>query len=400
MMLRNLMIAVGTLALVAAPAAAQQKPPIKIGAILPMTGFAATYGDLFKTGAVMGVEDINAAGGVNGSKIDLVIDDDQLTATQSVTLFRKEVSEGVFAVVGPVSGTSWENVVPLADAMQVPVLNCTALKPEITKKPWALRIAPADDTLVPEGVKEFVVKFPSVKKVVVTGDLKEASGEAGVNELVKAAKANGLQVLDVVGYETRTTDFSPVVIKIRGLNPDALFTSSLVPTSLALYKELETQGFDKPIMSNGLIWAGNLIHAVGSAGKNLYTIGFYSNEPDPSDPVHNAYAERFLKITAATTKLPQPANISNTGVHYEAMMILAQIMREKHIDGTTDVGTARKQIMEGLNSLKTWKGLFAITMRSTGDGYITAHLMAADLKDKIWRYALPPEQRNKPMSVQ
>jgi branched-chain amino acid transport system substrate-binding protein len=400
MSLKDVMLVTGALALAAAPAAAQQKPPIKIGAILPMTGFAATYGDLFKTGAVMGVEDINAAGGVNGSKIELVMDDDQLTATQSVTLFRKEAAEGVFAEVGPVSGTSWENVVPLADQMQVPVINTTALKPGITKQPWALRIAPADDTLVPEGVKEFVVKFPDVKKIVVTGDLKEASGEAGVNELVKAAKANGLEVLDVVGYETRTTDFSPVVIKIRGLNPDAVFTSSLVPTSLALYKELETQGFDKPILSNGLIWAGNLIHAVGSAGKNLYTIGFNSNEPDPGNPKHDAYVERFLKITAATTKLPQPANVSNTGVYYDAMMILAQIMREKHIDGTTDVATARKQIMEGLNSLKTWQGLFTITMRSTGDGYITAHLMAADTKEKIWRYALPPDKRNKPMTVQ
>src|SRR5690606_27055294 len=75
----------------AAPATAAEKPPIKLGAILPMTGFLAAYGEIFHIGMQMGVDDVNAAGGVNGSKIELQVEDDQLNPQQSVLLYRKLV---------------------------------------------------------------------------------------------------------------------------------------------------------------------------------------------------------------------------------------------------------------------------------------------------------------------
>ncbi|MGH6754333.1 MAG: ABC transporter substrate-binding protein, partial [Bradyrhizobium sp.] len=285
--------AAGCLAL-AQPAAAQDKPPIKLGAILPLTGFGATYGTLFQTGLNLGVEDVNAAGGVNGSKIELVIEDDQLQATQSVLLFRKMQGLPIAAMLGPVSGTSWENVAPLANAAHLPTVNYTALKPGISVKPYALRLHPADDTMIPEGLAEFIKKFPAAKRVVIAGDLQEASGAAGVDEFKKAVQKLGLTILEVVGYQTRTTDFSPVVIKIRGLDPDAVLISSLVPTTLPLVKEMEAQGFKKPILVSALVWAGNFIHAVGSAGDNLYTMGYNTNEPVAGADRRNAYTARFL----------------------------------------------------------------------------------------------------------
>jgi len=58
-------------------------------------------------------------------------------------------------------------VVPLANAMKTPALNFTALKPGISKKPFALRIHPNDAMMIPEGVSQFLKKFPNVKTVVV-----------------------------------------------------------------------------------------------------------------------------------------------------------------------------------------------------------------------------------------
>ena len=65
-------------AALACPAAhAADKPPIKIGVILPLSGFQASYGEMYRTTFAMVVEDINKAGGINGSKIELLVDDDQ-----------------------------------------------------------------------------------------------------------------------------------------------------------------------------------------------------------------------------------------------------------------------------------------------------------------------------------
>src|ERR1039458_10232562 len=213
---------------------AADKPPIKIGASLPLSGFQTPNGTMYRIGITMAIDDVNRA-------------------------------DGVVASLGPISGTTWENVAPLANSMNAPVLNWTALKPGISKKPYALRLHPPDDMMVPEGVAEFLKKFPKVKKIVVAGDLKEASGASGINEFQAAAKAHGLQILDTVGFDTRTTDFSPTAIKIRGLAPDAIFLSAFPPNVLAVLNELDTQGFQAPVLVNALIWPGNFPQVV-SAG--------------------------------------------------------------------------------------------------------------------------------------
>jgi branched-chain amino acid transport system substrate-binding protein len=376
-------------------AGAQTKPPIKIGSIMPMTGFGATYGDLFNTGVAMGVDDVNAKGGANGSKIEIVLEDDQLNAQQSVLLFRKLVSAGVFAVIGPVSGTSWENVAPIANSLKTPAINFTAIKPGVTVKPYALRTAPAADTSVPDGVKEFVLKYPDIKKIVITGDVQEASGAAGIEEFTKAAKANGLTILDTVEYQTKTADFAPIVAKIRSSNPQAVFSCSLVPTTLPLVKEMETQGFDKPLLDCGLVGAGNFIHAVGSAGKIVHSMGFATNEPDAGNPARAPYVAAYLKRSSETTKLPQPANVSNTNLGYDAVEILAQIMTQKGIDGTTDPAKARELIKDGLAELKEYRGVSLIRMLPSGDARIVNHLLIADWQNKVWKYGLPADQRLK-----
>src|SRR6516164_11737750 len=274
---------------------AADKPPIKIGVSVPLSGFQTPNGTMYRIGITMAVEDVNKAGGVNGSPVQLVIDDDQGLADQAVLLFRRHVADGVVASLGPISGTTWESVAPLAESMKAPALNYTALKPGISKKPYAMRLHPPDDLMIPEGVVEFLKKFPNVKKVVIAGDLKEAAGASGNNEFQKAATAHGLQILDTVGFDTRATDYSPTAIKIRGLAPDAVFLSAFPPNVLGVLKELDTQGFEVPVLVNALIWPGNFPQTVSAGAKKVHTIGFNTNESAPKTKGHDEFAERYAK---------------------------------------------------------------------------------------------------------
>jgi hypothetical protein len=168
----------------------------------------------------------------------------------------------------------------------------------------------------------------------------------------------------------------------------------LGPTSLGLVKELETQGFDKPILINALVWAGGaFIHAVGSAGRQLYTLGFATNEMGQGNPKHDAFAQRYLKFAAETTNLPQPVNVCNAGLTYDTLVFVAQLMRENKIDGTTDVTKAREMLKEALASLKEWNGIHDIRMRESGDGHIQAHLLKANVEAKRWEFALREKER-------
>lgn len=372
---------------------AADKPPIKIGVSVPLSGFQTPNGTMYRIAITMAVEDVNKTGGVNGSPIELVIDDDQGRADQAVLLFRRHVADGVVASLGPISGTTWESVAPLANETKAPVLNYTALKPGISQKPYALRLHPPDDLMVPEGVAEFVKKFPNVKKIAVAGDLKEASGASGIKEFLKAAAAHGLQILDTVGFDTRTTDFSPTAIKIRGLAPDAIFVSAFPPNVLALLKELDTQGFQAPVLVNALIWPGNFPQVVSAGAQNVHTIGFDTNEPAPAIKGHDEFVARYAKLSSEAQSLARPANAANASLAYDAAMMLMGIMKDKKIDGTTDIQTGRTEIMVALNALKVWHGLNDITMKDLGDGYIRSHLLEMDVANKAWKYSLPPNQR-------
>lgn len=376
------------------PAIAQTaKPPLKIGVLVPLTGFAASYGEMYRVAMTMAFDDVNKAGGINGSRVELVIQDDQMAPAQSALLFRRFVSEGAVAVLGPISGSTWETVAPLANSLKTPALNWTALKPGISKKPYALRIHPADDTMISEGVAEFRKKFPAVRKIVIAGDLKEASGASGIEEFRKAAQAQKLEVIEVVGFETRTTDFSPVAIKLRGLAPDAVFLSAFMPNTLALLKEMEAQGLQRPVFANALIWAGAFPQLVGALGKNVYTIGFDTNEPAPQVKGQPEFVNRYVKAAAESTKQPPPANVANATLAYDAVMLLAQVMRDRKIDGETDVQKARDAIAEALSSLKSFHGLNRLTMRESGDGHIQSHLLEVDVQNKMWKYSLPAAER-------
>jgi ABC-type branched-subunit amino acid transport system substrate-binding protein len=368
------------------------KPPIKLGVSLPLSGFQAPNGTMYRIGITMAVDDVNKASGVNGSRIELLIDDDQGRPDQAVLLFRRHVSDGVVASIGPISGTTWESVAPLAESMKAPVLNFTALKPGISKKPYAMRLHPPDDLMIPEGVAEFLKKFPNVKKIVIAGDLKEASGVSGINEFQKTATAHGLQILDTVGFDTRATDYSPTAIKIRGLAPDAVFLSAFPPNVLGVLKELDTQGFAVPVLVNALIWPGNFPQTVTAGAKNVHTIGFNTNEPAPEIKGHDEFAARYAKLSGETTSLAKPANVANATLAYDAAMLLAGIIRDKRIDGTTDVEKARAEITDTLMALKSWRGLNDITMKDTGDGYIRSHLLELDVGNKAWKYSLPAQR--------
>src|SRR4051794_23720289 len=90
-----------------------QKPPIKLGLITPLTGPLASYAKAQITVMKIAAEDVNAKGGINGSQLQLDIEDSSTDPGQAVLLFRKFAGEGYFAVVGPMTGTQWETVSPL-----------------------------------------------------------------------------------------------------------------------------------------------------------------------------------------------------------------------------------------------------------------------------------------------
>ena len=389
-----LTLAVAALALQFSPAAAQQKPPIKVGAILPMTGPLGAAGLMFRTGIDIAVENINSRGGVNGSLVELVVEDDKINPAESVLMFRKHVGQGVVAVLGPISSSSWENVSPLAPRLSLPAISFTfTYKEGVPNSPWTLGVSPDERTMLPEAVDEFVRLHPNVKNVVIAADVKQASGAAAIPIFRGAATKHGIKVLDLIEFETQTLDFAPIVTRIRSFSPDAIFSAGIPSSVIALLRELGSQKFQVPVLNSGMIWPGAFPQAAGPGFEKVYTVGFSTNEPLKGNTKHNAYIEAFLAKLRGNPQMPQPPNPGNSVMGHEAMLMLAEIMARKGIDGTTDPARARLLVRDGLAEIKTFSNTFDIKIDDARNGYVRAHLLKVDVPSKQWMYGLPEEQR-------
>lgn len=371
------------------PSMAQDKPPIKIGLILPYTGFASFLVPYFETGFALGIEDVNAGGGVNGSMLELQKEDTQFNPAESIRVYRRLVRDGAFATFGPISSTVWENVTPLTLREKMPIINTTAQKPQISNTRYTLRMTSHDLKMMPEGVAQFTQLKPNVKKIVIMGDVKEQATKTALDSYDREARAQGLEILDTISFTTRTTEFSPIVIKLRGLNPDAIFVSSLVPAVVALAKEMEAQGMDIPILNNLIFWPAGGVNVIAPLGKEIYAMGFSTNQRIANE-AHNRYVARYQERLAGNSKVPKPANAGNSTIAYEAVQLIAQIMREAGIDGNTPAKEARELIADGISSIKRWDGtLLKFEFDDERNAYIPTHLLKVNNETGEWNYALP-----------
>jgi branched-chain amino acid transport system substrate-binding protein len=367
---------------------AQTKPPIKLGAITALTGPFAGYGKIQDMHLKLAVEDINAKGGINGSLLQLEVGDAQADPAQSVSLFRKFEGEGYFGVVGPLTGTQWETVSALANQINMPSISVNATKPGITIKPWTIRLHPADDTLMPDGVKDFLKAYPKVKKVVIVADVREASSKASADAYAALAKQNGLEVLDTVEFSSKATDLSAAVIQIKGENPDAIFSAAFPPQAMLLAKDMNTQGVKVPVLNTSILWAGPFINMVGELGRNWHVIGFSTNDAPPEGYSDQTLYSSIVKRVAAKADptMGIPPNMSNWAMGYDAIMLYADIMKRNGIDGKTDPKKAREIIKNEFIKLKTFSGVFKYNMRDTGDSNLPATVLIADIDRKVWKF--------------
>jgi branched-chain amino acid transport system substrate-binding protein len=376
--------------LLAGAAMAQQKPPVKIGLITPLTGPLGSYGKIQDIVVKLAVEDINAKGGINGSPLQVDVNDSTTDPGQAVLMFRKYAGEGHFGVIGPMTGTQWETVSPLANQINMPAISVNATKPGVTAKPWSIRIEPADDTLMPEGLRDFLKAYPKTKKVVIVADVREASSKAAADAYAELAKKAGLEVLETVEFSSRATDLSAAAIQVKSRNPDAILSAAFPAQAMLLAKDLTAQGVKAPILNTSILWSGPFINMVGEMGRNWHVIGWSTNEAGQAGVDSAVYANLVKRVLPkGDAQIGTPPNMANWAIGYDAVLLYADIMRRTGIDGRTDPKKARELIKNEFAKLKTFTGAYKYTMRDTGDGHIPATVLAADVDKKQWKFLLP-----------
>jgi branched-chain amino acid transport system substrate-binding protein len=276
-MIRTLLAASALAAVVSlglgAGSAPAQAEDIPIAVAGPMTGQLAAFGEQLRRGSEMAVKDINAAGGVMGKQLKLVIGDDQCDPKQAVQVANDMVSQGVVFVAGHFcSGSSIpasavyaeEGILEITPASTNPAFTEDSHAKGITT---LFRTCGRDDKQGLFAGPWIAKTFPG-KNVAVLDD-RSAYGQGLANETAKNMEANGLKPAMRENYTAGEKDFSAMISKMKAAQIDVVYIGGYHPDSALMLRQAREQGLKAQFISADATNSQEFWSISGPAGEGM-----------------------------------------------------------------------------------------------------------------------------------
>ena len=262
-----------------------------IAVVGPVTGQYASFGAQMKNGGEMAVEDINAAGGVLGKKLDLDIGDDACDPKQAVAVANQMTGNNVALVAGhycsgssiPASKVYAEsNMVQISPASTNPAFTDDRAGPNI------YRVCGRDDQQCGVAGKYLASHFAD-KNIAIIDD-KTAYGKGLAEETKKAMNAAGKQEVLTESYTAGEKDYSALVSKLKQASVDVLYLGGYHTEAGLIVRQMRDQGMATILMGGDALITQEYWSITGPAGEG--TLMTFS--PDPrKNPAAAEVVKRF-----------------------------------------------------------------------------------------------------------
>jgi branched-chain amino acid transport system substrate-binding protein len=233
---------------------AQSGGVLKFGHIQPLTGPSAAYGIRARDGALLAVDEINAAGGWTDAKgqkhqLEMALGDMVNDPKQAITLFRQYATDAqVIASLGPTNSVGFVPLVPVAAQIKLPLIGNGSGAPIKEWNTYAYRVNPISSLAVPILVKKVADKL-KVKRLAVIYDQTQ-DAQAGDAEVCKTLAGKlGYEMVAFEAFRANDQDFSPQISKIRSLRPDAIYVAAATGDGIKVVSQIRESGIDKPLIT-------------------------------------------------------------------------------------------------------------------------------------------------------
>lgn len=216
----------------------------KIGGMGPLTGDAASYGLSVKQGAEVAINEINAAGGVNGHNLELVFEDDECDEEKSISAYNKVMDEGVVAILGAV--TSGCSIAVGGESVNDGILQITpsGSAQACTDGDNAFRIC-FTDPLQGKTMADYIAE-QGFKSVAIIYDAASDYSKGITDAFTEEAAAKGLTIAASESFNTGDVDFKTQLTKVKGTNADCLFLPLYYTEVGYISEQATTVGVDLP----------------------------------------------------------------------------------------------------------------------------------------------------------
>lgn len=265
MMLRVLS-ALALLALWNGPAFAAE--PIKVGAVVSVTGPASVLGEPEKNTLEMVKEEINAKGGVQGRPIELIVYDDESDVNKAVLAAEKLLKKDqVCAVIGPTTSGSTLAIMNKFPAAQVPMVSMSAAEKIVSPvNPWIFKVAPSDRHAVGRILKHAQSK--GYKKIAIL-TVSDGFGQAGREVLKELVPGQGFTLVADEVFGPKDTDMTAQLTKIKDAAPDAVICWGTNPGPAVVARNRMQLGITIPLYMSHGVASKKFIELAGEASEGI-----------------------------------------------------------------------------------------------------------------------------------
>ena len=268
---------------------------VKIGFNVPLTGFAAADGESALTGAKLAVKQANAAGGINGKQIELVVYDDQASPKEALPIANRLIEkDGVkVAVSGSYSGST-RAAAGVFQAANIPYISAYAVHPDITRSgKYVFRTSFMGEVQGRAGALLIGQTMQHKRVVMIT--LKNDFGKSLAAGFKAEAANYGIEIINEYEYSIRDRQFGSIVAKVRSDQPDAIYASGYFFTAGPLVRQLRSGGVAAPVIGQEGYDGEQFIKIAGPAAEGVLITT--SLDRDSTDSEARAFITEYEKFS-------------------------------------------------------------------------------------------------------
>jgi branched-chain amino acid transport system substrate-binding protein len=296
------LLAASLVGLAAFPALAQEttgvsKDSIKVGILGSLTGAAAIWGTGNRAGAIIAFEEANAAGGVNGRKLEWIVEDDETSPPKAIAAFKKLTEQdGVFAVFGPAASAICAAMVPAMRQSGIPEFISVPSTPAVTEPTIknVFRTGPLNDRLQGIAIANYVIGKMRGQKIAIVRQSDEY-GKRGADSIVARMKEEGVQPVAYEEFGAADTDFTSQLLKIRGADPDVLIVYGYPSPSAIITRQARQLGISAKIFGSNATSSRKYPQIVGQAAVGVENVITLEVLPESNDPKAVAFSKKFAE---------------------------------------------------------------------------------------------------------
>lgn len=344
---------------------------IKIGEFASLTGKDATFGVSSHEGTVMAIEEINAAGGVLGRKLELLTEDNQCKAGETATVVNKLIArDNVVAMLGEVASSRSLEAAPICQANKIPMISPSSTNPKVTETgDYIFRVCfidPFQGTVM----ANFATKTLKAKRVAVLTDVKSDYSKGLAKFFKERFVANGGEIVTELDYNGGDKDFKGQLTAIKAANPDGIFVPGYYTECALISIQARQLGITVPLFGGDGWESEKLFEIGGPAVESCYLSTHYS--PAVGSELSKKFVENYKKRWNGKT----PDALAACG--YDSALVLADAIRRA---GSTE----GQKIRDAIAATKSFPAVTgAITINEKRDATKSAVILK--IKDGKYEY--------------